>query len=301
MQIGNPFGGKRVTDSELQSRAVVVAMAQQMGVGQNGALLCPECGGGSSKERSMSMLVEASGVIRFHCHRAACGFEGQAYTTPGMAPQRVDAPLANVSHLNPLSADLHPLSEREIEFFERRYGLSRTASSSIRRTASRYALPILDPQGAVRGWITRRAYEGSPAYSSDSAAETKALTFMEKDEPVLSWYTIPHHTDEDHDYGVYLVEDQLSAMRLIEYFETSAYQYARVCALLGTGLNAQKVGEIQRVAGGSRVHFCLDRDATGHAFAMARKWGQAFNKCRVIVLEKDIKDSTDEELDKLPL
>jgi hypothetical protein len=34
---------------------------------------------------------------------------------------------------------------------------------------------------------------------------------------------------------------------------------------------------------------------------MARKWGQGFAECRVIVLEKDVKDMTDEEIGLLPL
>jgi hypothetical protein len=302
MQIGNQFkAGKREPDAgEMQSRAAVVHMAQQLGAGQYGAQECPECGGGASKERCMSMLVEPNGIIKFNCHRAACGFAGQAYTTPGLAPHREDAPLANVSRINPLNADLYQLSEKEVAFFKSRYHLVDT--STVRRSANRYALPINAPDGTTRGWITRRAYADSPAYTESTPNETKALTFMEKDEPVLSWHeTKQYDPREDYEKGVYLVEDQLSAMRLVEFFAKTAYTHAKVVALLGTGLNAQKVAEIQRTAGGSRVHFCLDADATGHAFAMARKWGQAFNECRVIVLDKDIKDSTDEELSKLPL
>jgi hypothetical protein len=65
-------------------------------------------------------------------------------------------------------------------------------------------------------------------------------------------------------------------------------------------LNAAKVAEIQK-AKAPAVWIALDADATGQAFAMARKWGAAFNYCRVCVLPKDIKDMTDEELASLPL
>jgi DNA primase len=94
-----------------------------------------------------------------------------------------------------------------------------------------------------------------------------------------------------------LVEDSLSAMRLVE-FDSSL----RTVAILGTGVNAEKVREIQRASVDyDEVMIALDADATGQAFTMARKWGNAFRKCRVIVLSKDIKDSSDEELASLPL
>jgi hypothetical protein len=124
---------------------------------------------------------------------------------------------------------------------------------------------------------------------------------MEVDGPVMSWYHVEGNA-EDGDRGVYVVEDQISAMRLIEYFEQQWPGHdASAVALLGTGLNASKVAEIQRVARDRPVHIALDADATGHAFAMARKWGQAFARCRVVVLSKDIKDSTDKELTELAL
>jgi len=216
--------------------------------------------------------------------------------------------LENVSHLNPLTADLHPLSERELAYFEKRYSISPDcAKREIRRTTARYALRIVGPSGRERGWITRRPYSDSPADTTanrdDSQYAQKALTFMEKDEPVLSWYS-PQENIEDGDRGIYLVEDQLSAMRLVEYFarEFPGHNMAAV-ALLGSGINAGKVAEIQQqdLEHNRTVHIALDKDATGAAFAMARKWGQAFTSCRVIVLEKDIKDCSDDELSRLPL
>jgi hypothetical protein len=204
-----------------------------------------------------------------------------------------------VRDVNPLNADLHALSKDDVAFFEKRYGVD-AIEHNIRRTAARYALPIVGPDGASRGWITRRPYDGSPADTEanrrDPQWSTKALTYLETDDPCLSWY----HTGKAKTHGAYLVEDQLSAMRLLKFLTTNG-KPARVVALLGTGLNAAKVAEIQRIARGSPVSICLDKDATGHAFALARKWGQAFSTCRVIVLSKDIKDSTDSELVDLPL
>lgn len=306
MKFENAFkSGKAAIPANLEARAVIVRMAQQLGVGQFASQLCPQCDGGPSKERSLSMDVGTNGVIKFYCHRGTCEFQGNAYSTPGLSVHERPQ-FDTVSHLNPLDADLYPLSENELVYFEERYHIGRVrANKSIRRTNHRYALAVFGPTGICRGWITRRPYSDSPADTEASRADShfgvKVLTYMEKDEPVLSWYR--NDFDDPPYLGVYLVEDQLSAMRLLAYFESEyGEQYtASVAALMGTGINASKVAEIQRVAGDSRVHIALDKDATGAAFAMARKWGQAFNECRVVVLDKDIKDCTDDEVAQLPL
>jgi orotidine-5'-phosphate decarboxylase len=45
----------------------------------------------------------------------------------------------------------------------------------------------------------------------------------------------------------------------------------------------------------------LDADATGNAFALARKWGRAFDSCKVLVLKQDIKDMPLSDLTSLNL
>lgn len=306
MKIGNVFKSGKPDAENLEARAAVIHIASQLGVGQFASQLCPSCDGGASKERSLSLDVATNGVIKFYCHRAVCNFQGSCYSHSGLqVNERAPEILANVNRLNPLDADLYPLGAKDLDYFEGRYRIGRDrAGAAIRRTASRYALAIFTPAGAIRGWITRRPYGDSPADTTasrnDSQYSAKALTFMERDEPVQSWYHTQSRTG-GYDKGVFLVEDQLSAMRLIEYFEAELpSDSASAVALLGTGVNASKVAEIQRQKP-CRVSICLDKDATGAAFAMARKWGQAFNHTRVIVLEKDIKDCSDDEIAELPL
>jgi DNA primase len=110
---------------------------------------------------------------------------------------------------------------------------------------------------------------------------------MENDEPVMDWFTfggVPVEVAST----VVLVEDQISAMRVL--CDTGIISVA----LLGTGMNDEKVAEIQRHA--SNILIALDADATGQSFSIARKWGQAFNQCKVVILRNDIKDSTNEEV-----
>jgi DNA primase len=105
----------------------------------------------------------------------------------------------------------------------------------------------------------------------------RRLIHNDLDEPMISWYPFPADPD-----SVTLVEDQISAMK---------YRAATgniTVALLGTHLTVAAAGEIQRYA--KRVTIALDADATAKAFAMARRWGAAFETCKVKILTKDIKD-----------
>ena len=76
------------------------------------------------------------------------------------------------------------------------------------------------------------------------------------------------------------------------------YSGLTAVALMGTALNAEKVAEIQSQH--SRVIIALDADATRVAFQHARRWASAFESFRVVILQKDIKDMSQEELHALP-
>jgi hypothetical protein len=294
--------GTKVNSREAQA---VVELGIAIGVGQFASQLCPSCEGGPNKARTLSLDVGQNGIIKFFCHRASCDFQGSVYTNPGAARLGVRQPGATTPKgrgENPLLDPISPLSEREYAFFLSRFALpTDTVDSRIYRTDSRYALPIFRPDQRRRGFITRRPYADSPA---DTAANrnhpqyaVKSLTYLESDEPCQSWYgaSIPE--------ALIIVEDPLSAMRITSYWqgiEGESYPVTAV-AILGTGVNAEKIGEIQKVARNCPVYIALDADATAQAFAMSRKWGSAFHSCRVCVLSKDIKDSSDEELAGLPL
>jgi hypothetical protein len=282
----------------------IVTLAGRIGVGQHGAELCPECEGGAKHERSLSVLVEAGGQIKYHCHRAGCGLSGTVYSRPDLIPAVGEGTTAKTGP-KPLTADLHMLSEREVEWFKNRFNLSHDAVTSIRRTAHRYALPIYAPDSSIRGWLTRRPWEGSPADTEearrDSAYQFKTLTYMENLDPVMSWYSWYYNpNDVEMERIIFLVEDPISAMRLVNYWDTEQVHGNNFAvSILGTGVNAGKIAELQRNS--SRLVIMLDADATGQAFYMARKWGQAFDYTRVVVLSKDIKDCSDDDLAKLPL
>lgn len=274
------------------AQQAIVDLAGRTGVGQWASQLCPECTGGGSKERSLSLNVEAGGQIKYHCHRSACGFSGTVFSRPDVIPTSGQGVAENAS-LRPYTGDLHVLSDREVAWFAERFRLpSDIINDNLKRAEHRYAIPIWSPQHAIRGWLTRRPWDGSPADTrdarNDSHTSSKALTYMETDDPVMSWY------GGIGDVG-YIVEDPISAMRLAAYLDSNS----PVVSILGTGVNIGKIAELQRHI--RYLTIALDHDATGQAFAMARKWGQGFHSCKVCVLDKDIKDSTDEELEGLSL
>src|SRR5476651_1273075 len=143
----------KMTSEETLAKTGIIAIAQRLGAGQYANQLCPTCTGGKDKERSLSINIETNGVIRYNCFRASCGFSGTAYSSPGLrtVPES-DRPTQ--AHLNPYTGDFHPLSKREVTFFETRYRLDAGyIKDRIYRTSDRYALPILDPTGVRRGYV----------------------------------------------------------------------------------------------------------------------------------------------------
>jgi hypothetical protein len=299
--------GKQSYDAdELQARQGIVDLARRIGFGQWASQLCPKCNGGTSRERTLSIDVGQNGVLKFNCFRASCGFAGTAYTNQGLGPHIAETPTPGARELRPLTADLHPLADSELDWFQSHFGLPPAWSKhGLYRTQSRYALPIFRPNGTHRGYITRRPWDGSGADTAENRLDPqwgmKALTYLEADEPVQSWFST---MEAEHSMqAVVCVEDPISAMRLTSYWETTEgaeFPMAAV-AILGTGLNAGKIHEIQQVARSADVYIALDADATGQAFAMARKWGPGFRRLNVIVLQRDIKDMTDDEIARLPL
>ena len=290
---------------DLPARGGIITLARKLGFGQFSSQLCPKCEGGTSRERTLSIDIAQNGVIKFNCFRASCGFAGTAYTNEGLAPRAEALAVSGTRELRPLTADLHPLSSKELLFFSNKFGLPEAvAKHGVYRTETRYALPIFRPNGTHRGYITRRPWDGSPADTAENRLDSqwarKALTYLEADEPVQSWY---FNGKPDFVVSIVLVEDPISAMRLASYWEqTEGAEFPMAAvAILGTGLNASKIHEIQQIARQTEVHIALDADATGQAFAMARKWGPGFRRLGVIVLPKDIKDMTDEEIGSLPL
>jgi DNA primase len=163
------------------------------------------------------------------------------------------------------------------------FGITQETASKYMREhedRSRIILPIYRYNGTVRGIVSR-------AYWWDKQPQfPKAKTYLHADSGEgISWYRSAHANVYE---PVVLVEDQLSAIKGMEWSGKT------FVSLLGTTLNIARVAEIQKHA--HTVWIALDADATDTAFDHARKFGQAFLTCRVVVLSKDVKDMSYKEI-----
>ena len=246
-----------------------------LGTGQTGAVLCPTCGGGQSKERSLTVHKDQFGKVKWYCFRASCGEKGQTFTGAPLNEWPDFKP-----SLRPYEGELLPINSCDIKWFKDTYNLD---NPDIQWDGKyRFILPIRKYDGSIRGHVSRRPWDG------DDLSTPKSIIYWNEEGPLLSWYTngglVPYRR-------TLLVEDQLSAMRAAQH------RKIKTVAILGTCLTNSKVAELQKHT--EELIIALDADATSLAFKLARKYGQAFNSCKVLVLEQDIKDMPIDKLMEL--
>jgi hypothetical protein len=240
--------------------------------------ICPVCEGGRSGERSFNEY-DYAGTHYGKCHRASCGFIISTPLHTYSGSLLMSAPGASPEVLRPYTGDSVALRPNDKRHLTRRFGFVpegiRTVAYTCNLADTTYLIPILAPNGSQRGVMEA------------SWGEFKRRRIWKaKHEPMISWTP-----EGDYYDGVYLVEDQISALKLHNVASV------RGCALLGTSLNAESVAEIQRNA--RHVTIALDADATAKAFLLARKWGAAFKSCHVQILTKDLKDCTVQEIKQM--
>lgn len=250
-------------------------MIDDLGVGRHA---CPVCGGGRTRERSFSVWSVNGFYLVGQCKRASCGFTVQgSYLGSGYTTYAAPEPSAEV--LRPYTGDRYALGPTATRLCVDRWGWVPTGTQTVAYGTELadipFILPILAPNGSERG-VMEAVY----------GPNKRRRIWKAKDEPMISWTPAGNYYD-----GVYLVEDQISALKLHHIASI------RACALLGTSLNAVSVAEIQRNA--RHVTIALDADATAKAFLLARKWGSAFKSCNVQILTQDIKDMSFKDIQGL--
>lgn len=194
-----------------------------------------------------------------------------------------DASPKKATELNPYEGQLCELGLLDEKYFNERYELPALWSAAyIKHSGTRYLLSVLNPSGQTRGYVARQGWAGSPLEGKSGGQ--KAYTYMHAAGPVQSFYWAGEANSQ-----LVLVEDQLSAIKV-------ARAGLRSCALLGMPVaaagsysGADRIREIASLRP-SEVIVAMDADATDKAFQFARNWGLAFNKCRVAILERDLKD-----------
>lgn len=268
--------------------------AEQLGVGSTlHAVLCPACGGGESKSRKFSITRNPDGLL-YHCFRASCGVSG-FIPTAGILLQGKPMPTDTDARAKArvYRGELLPLEPADHAYFLERFNLdTEELPDGLLNVNERgeYVMAIRDPLGRDRGYVVRRGgWTGSPPGPRPRKTDgPKSLIFLNDPRNVAQAWMLPAGF---WDKRILLVEDTLSAI------VASRYGWKAV-ALLGVDLNAERVREIA-MERPTEVVIALDRDATRAAFGLARKWGLAFNKVRVMPLLNDIKDTDPETLREL--
>lgn len=246
-------------------------MAEELADEESIYTTCPACG----RDGKFSVAIR-DGLVLYNCFRPSCVLYGGGSIVSSGGRSLVHARSApRKRKITPWDGDVAPLDDDWVLFLSQSLGLHREHLDLGRvyfaPEEHRVAYPILGPLGRRRGWCLR-SYNG---------AQPKTLTRMDEDENSISFY----RTDPARPVIV-LVEDIPSALRVA--------RYTNACALLGTGCNQQCAEEI--AAFHCDVWWALDADATRAAISQARRYRLLFESSRVMTLDKDFKNMTEEEV-----
>lgn len=246
-------------------------LSTDLDVGDTKRVLCPFCKGGSSEEESFSVTRTEDNAILYKCFRASCGMEG-IHLEGGLRSIPKTPRRPTHKRWEGETTDIPPAVEQWI--FEKWHMDVPPAWFWTADMGGRIAMSIRTPQDTHRGWVLRSAL--------DRPVRTKAYTYFDQPNvPKASWYR------QRIEGPTILVEDIPSAVRVSQYYNA--------CALLGTGVTPATAEEIAERRTG-QVIIALDADATIEAIRLANKWRLLWGDVFVLVLQKDFKDKTEEEI-----
>ena len=238
--------------------------------GETVTILCPECDGGTSKAKTLSITKKESGSIAFICFRDSCQIKGYLKASGGSPVKKEitkKKPLVAEKLIEAQHEEVPPPTELLVQ---EKYNVSLTKHyCRWDSKMERVLMPIFDSDVELRGYIAR-SYTG---------AEPKALTFKEADYAGPAWYT----TGFIPTSSLIIVEDPVSAMSLNDLGVDAV-------ALLGTHISEETATMINREFY-KTVYLSLDVDA----FAKAVKSHTLLQNCKLAALPKDIKDMSVKE------
>lgn len=235
--------------------------------------MCPSCGGGRSREHSMS-VGRKDQWLWWRCHRAGCGFKG-SYTHSKVGPKSVkEATLNRLTYrVRPLAKSLsHKLCD-DLHLSE---GLISSAGWMwTEEYGGRVVMPIRSLDGTHVG-DTLRSYNGD---------QPKAMINRLREGQILSW-----HSTVRYPSTLVMCEDQPSAVRL------SGVNGVAGVALLGTELSYDKCLDIKRSKIKNLV-LSLDEDATAKAVQHLVTYRHMLPTMRLVPLDEDIKNMDNEKFE----
>lgn len=232
--------------------------------------LCPACGGGATKERTLS-VTRREGRLYWNCHRASCPFSGSdavgfltvTRSKPSDCRGVVGRTIAR--HSERVPENLRQYLRQKYCITEQHIGKYQLGWDT---ETNRLVLPVQDAQGNLLG-VNLRSLSGA-----------KPKSKLHTESGALSWH-INRVTP-----GLIIVEDQFSAIRASDYLSS--------VALLGTQLNEDDAYSIKKHARGP-VYLALDADAWDQAVKLVM-YHRSVLQMQLVKLPCDLKDMDDEEL-----
>lgn len=249
-------------------------------------ILCPNCFGGNSKEKSFAIQKE-KGKILYKCWRATCNIKGVIDDNGSLVEHHHPSELKETHPGRRYQGVLGPIPTKGNQLFWDKYRLIaedlREAGVTYCASEERYAFPVNNPVYQSRG-LTLRSFDNAKALKWDHYQN-----FSAPGNPWMGWYIRPNPTGSRK---VVVVEDAISALKISRQFKS--------CFLNGTNLSLEKLLEISKVAGDNGIIFALDKDATSKAIELARSY--AFfvgDKVSCALLPQDAKYLTDTQIREL--
>jgi hypothetical protein len=234
--------------------------------------ICPVCGGGGSKERSLSITVSEDGWLLWRCFRASCGHKGRkplwgvvrgVQGTPQKPPQT-------------FSGALIELPDDALCWFRDNFGLRGMMLDGLSwrfaPDCDRIYIPYIGPRGQFRGSLLREW---------KNKLTPRNLVYKEiRDEPFMGWFP------ETGSGPPVLVEDAISAFKVYQSGINSI-------SLCGTHLSPNMVREI--LTRFPSAILALDKDAYAKAVGMAGEFRGVID-LKLWKLEKDLKYVSEERI-----
>lgn len=255
------------------TREELLAASLELHSGETITIVCPECGGGSSRATGLSLTKKENGQIAFICFRDSCQIKGYIksgeYTPPTEKEKKPKKP--REIKVEKLLTEQHSSIPDEIETkILAKYNVSLTKHfCRWDDKSSRVLMPIFDDFFELKGYVAR-SYDG---------AEPKALTYRVEGYHGASWHQVGF-IPSSH---VIIVEDSISAMALVDLGIDAI-------ALLGTNMAPETLQQLSE-AFYDKVYIALDYDAFAKSVELIPKLKNA----NVLALDKDVKDMSLEE------
>lgn len=237
-------------------------------------LVCPQCGGGRSKEKSFVLRRDGARLF-YKCFRASCGIHGVLDSPGSLQPTQ-----ATAKPLRPYTRPTRPLSHAELEYCRINWHLGQG---------------VLESQGVVVDAATSRLV--FPCYTKEGWCWGHQLRSIDGKKPKASLFWHSEYPERLHfpktraqGDTLILVEDIPSAIR----GETFQFGKFNFCGILGTSISLKQALRISQTY--QRAILSLDADATTKAIQYKNKYSLMFDKLIVAPLTKDIKNMSEEEL-----